>query len=88
MENPDLTGDERFGTAVNWGNYEGANAVSWSFMGVLGHDLLTSGDRFAVSGGVGVGFQEGRGDDTWGGRVGAQWTWGHKPVAYAAAPSK
>ena len=84
MENPDLVGDERFGMAMNWGNFEGANALGWTVQGVLGRDWLVSGSRWAVSGGFGVGFAEGRGDDVWGGRVGAQWTWGHKPVAYAA----
>ena len=84
MENPDLTGNERFGVAMNYGNFEGANALSWTFAGVIAQDFLTSGGRFAVGGGFGVGFAEGAGDDVWGGRVGAQWTWGHKPVAYAA----
>jgi hypothetical protein len=51
-------------------------------MGVLGYDVLSRGDRVAVSGGFGVGFEEGYGDDVWGGRVGAQWTWGRKPVPY------
>jgi hypothetical protein len=40
--------------------------------------------------GFGVGFEDGNnngfhgssGDDVWGGSVGAQWTWGRKPVPY------
>ena len=59
-------------------------------MGVLGYDVLSRGDRVAVSGGFGVGFEDGNnngfhgssGDDVWGGRVGAQWTWGRKPLPY------
>ena len=82
MENPDLTGNERFGVAMNYGNFEGASALSWSAMGVLGYDVLSFGDRIAVSGGFGVGFEEDDGDDVWGGRVGAQWTWGRKAVPY------
>ena len=83
MENPDLTGNERFGVAMNYGNFEGASALSWSAMGVLGYDVLSRGDRVAVSGGFGVGFEDGNaGDDVWGGRVGAQWTWGRKAVPY------
>ena len=78
IENPDLTGNERFGVAMNYGNFEGASALSWSAMGVLGYDVLSRGDRVAISGGFGVGFEEGAGDDVWGGRVGAQWTWGRK----------
>jgi hypothetical protein len=82
MENPDLTGNERFGVAMNYGNFEGASALSWSAMGVLGYDVFSRGDRIAVSGGFGVGFEEDNGDDVWGGRVGAQWTWGRKAVPY------
>ena len=82
MENPDLTGNERFGVAMNYGNFEGASALSWAGTGVLGYDVLSRGDRIAVSGGFGVGFAENNGDDVWGGRVGAQWTWGRKAVPY------
>ena len=59
IENPDLIGNERFGVAMNYGNFEGASALSWSAMGVLGYDVLSRGDRVAVSGGFGVGFEEG-----------------------------
>jgi hypothetical protein len=76
MENPDLTGDERFGVATHWGGFEGANALSLSMTGVLGHDFVSRGDRVAVSGGFGVGFNDDAGDDVWGGRAGVQWTWG------------
>jgi hypothetical protein len=74
MENPDLTGNERFGVAANWGTFEDANAVGLSLMGVVARDLFTSGDRAAISGGFGIGFEEGEGDDVYGGRVGVQWT--------------
>jgi hypothetical protein len=89
---PDLTGNERFGVSANWGNFEGANAFGMGLEGVLAYDVFTRGDRFAVTGGWGVGFEDGNNghngfgsndDDTvFGGRVGAQWTWGHKPAAY------
>jgi hypothetical protein len=45
-----------------------------ALMGVLGHNFVTENDRVAVSGGFGVGFSEGDGDDVFGGRVGLQWT--------------
>lgn len=77
MENPDLVGNERFGIAANWGHYEGANAFSASMIGVLGHNVFSTGDRVAVSGGIGVGFENGRGDTTVGGRAGVQWTFGN-----------
>jgi hypothetical protein len=74
MENPDLTGNERFGMAANWGNFEGANALGLSLMGVVGNNFVTKGDRVSISGGFGVGFEEGDGDNVYGGRVGLQWT--------------
>jgi hypothetical protein len=96
---PDLTGNERFGVSANWGGFEGANAFGMGFEGVLWNNFLTQGGRLAVTGGFGVGFQNGNNnsifgqhefgsseDTVWGGRVGAQWTWGHSPVAYAAPP--
>jgi hypothetical protein len=62
MQNPDLVANERFGLAANWGTFDGANAMSASVMGVLGRDFLFTGSRLAVSGSVGVGFQNGGGD--------------------------
>ena len=77
--NPDLTGDERFGVTANWGNFAGADAFGMGLEGVLGHDWITRGDRVAVTGGWGVGFADGSGSNVYGGRVGAQWTWGGHP---------
>jgi trimeric autotransporter adhesin len=74
ITNPDLTGNEKFGVAANYGNFEGANALGMALMGVLGHNFVTVNDRVAVSGGFGVGFDNGSGDDVFGGRVGLQWT--------------
>jgi hypothetical protein len=76
MANPDLTGNERFGMAANWGRFEDADALSVTAMGVLAHNLVTKGDRVALAGGFGAGFDEGRGDTVYGGRLGMQWTWG------------
>jgi hypothetical protein len=93
MEGPDLTGNERFGVSANWGNFDGENAFGMGFIGVLGEG--SRGGRWAVTGGFGVGFTDddnggnnfghsfgSEDDNVWGGRVGGQWTWGHKPVAY------
>jgi hypothetical protein len=68
MENPDLTGDEKFGLAFNYGNFDGASAIAGSVMGVLWDNGAA---RFAVSGGLGYGFET----QTVGGRVGGQLTW-------------
>ena len=78
---PDLTGHERFGISASYGNFEGASAFGMGFEGVLGYDVLTRGDRIALTGGWGVGFPDG-GDDVFGGRVGGQWTWGAAPHPY------
>jgi hypothetical protein len=40
----------------------------------MGYNVFTDGDRVAVSGGVGVGIDNGRGGNVVGGRVGAQIT--------------
>jgi hypothetical protein len=74
IENPDLVGNEKFGIAANWGSFENANGLGVSLMGVLGHNFFVKGDRAAISGGIGVGFDEGTGDDVYGGRIGIQWT--------------
>jgi hypothetical protein len=98
MAGPDLTGNERFGMSANWGNFDGANGFGMGFEGVVANDLLITGGRFAITGGFGVGFVDnghndtfgnsfgGNSDNVWGGRVGGQWTWGHKAVAYAVPP--
>ena len=77
--NPDLTGNESFGMTANWGNFDGSNAFGMGFEGVVGHGWITRGDRVAVTGGFGVGFVDGNGDNVFGGRVGGQWTWGGAP---------
>jgi hypothetical protein len=74
MEAPDLVGSEKFGFALNWGNFEGSNALSGSVAGVLGNNVFTDGDRVAMSAGFGVGFENGSGKSVYGGRLGLQWT--------------
>ena len=74
MENPSLATGERFGIATAWGTFAGAHALTASAMGVVGEDLLTDGDRVAVFAGFGAGFEHGRGESVYGGRVGMQWT--------------
>lgn len=71
LQNPDLVGNESFGMAVNWGGFDSSNALGIAATGVLGHDLFGGGDRLAIAGGVGFGFDQ----DTVGGRLGAQLTW-------------
>ena len=51
---------------------------AWALRECFGYDMLTRGDRIALTGGFGVGFVDGDNlsnsnsdDDVWGGRVGA-----------------
>ena len=53
MANPDLVGTESFGIAANWGHFDGVNAFAFSAMGVLDRDLFGSGERLAISAGIG-----------------------------------
>jgi hypothetical protein len=59
--------------ATNWGNFEGANALGLSMIGVLASNVISQNDQVAISGGFGVGFDYGQGDNVYGGRVGLQW---------------
>jgi hypothetical protein len=74
MENPDLVGAEAFGIAGNVATFQGAYAMSFSAMGVIGHDVFQEGDRVAVSASGGIGFPNGSGAAVAGARVGLQWT--------------
>ena len=71
LHDPDLVAGEKFGLKLNWGAYEGGNALALTAAGVLGYNVLTPGDRLAVSGGMGWGLDQSQ----IGGRVGVQLTW-------------
>jgi trimeric autotransporter adhesin len=71
MQNPDLVGGEKFGVAVNWGDFAGYNAVAVTAQGVIGHDWVAQGDRVALTGGIGFGTDH---SGEVAGRVGVQWT--------------
>ena len=80
LENPDLVGNERFGLAGNVAFWEDNVALGFTAMGVLGHNFLGAGERWALSGGVGFTIKEesygGRSSQSSvGGRAGLQITW-------------
>lgn len=54
LAGPDLNGGDRFGIAVNWGQFEGSNAIGFSAAGVLADDLFGS-TRLGIAGGVAFG---------------------------------
>lgn len=53
---------------LNWGNYEGENALGLTAIGGLSDNF--AGGRLSVGGGVGWGMQQ----NSFGGRAGLQWT--------------
>jgi len=80
LENPDLVGNERFGIAANLGFFEGNVALGVSMMGVLGHNFTGNGERWALSGAVGVSldneeFGGHSAGSTVAGRAGVQVSW-------------
>ena len=80
LENPDLVGNEKFGLAANLGFFEGNTALGVALMGVLGQNFAGYGERWAVSGGVGVSLNENEfgnqgTDRTVAGRAGVQVSW-------------
>jgi hypothetical protein len=80
VENPDLVGNETFGLSANVGFFEGNTALGIAAMGVLGHDFMGGGERWALAGGVGFSLNEqdygGHSTDrTVGGRAGVQVSW-------------
>ena len=80
LENPDLVGNERFGMSANLGFFEGNTALGVALMGVLGHNFVGEGERWALSGGVGLSLNENNfggqdTDRTVAGRAGVQVSW-------------
>ena len=65
---PDLVTNETFGISLQWGGFEGSSALGGGVTGVVYRD-----DKFrmALTGGLGVGLDEG----SVGGRAGGQLTW-------------
>lgn len=55
---------------MNFGTLNGANVVGFAATGVLARDLLSEGDRLAITGGFGIGRSQ-----TMGGRIRAQLSW-------------
>jgi len=65
---PDLRANESFGMSLQWGGFEGSSAIGGGVTGVI---YQGEKYRMALTGGVGVGLDEG----TVGGRAGGQITW-------------
>jgi hypothetical protein len=62
---------------MNWGGFDGANAVGLTATGLLRKDVFTRGDRLTLSGGVGWGESSvtGYSERTAGGHAGMQLDW-------------
>ena len=79
LEAPDLAAGERFGMRMGIGNFDGkAHAMGFSAIGLLGRDLVVSGDRLVFNGGIGWGNSQFMGYEQNGivaGRAGLQLSW-------------
>ncbi|WP_037240455.1 YadA-like family protein [Rhodomicrobium udaipurense] len=71
IQTPDLVAGEKFGVSVNFGTYDGSNAIGIGLQGVLGKNLFGAGERIAATGGVGFSTER----DNVAGRAGLQFTW-------------
>jgi hypothetical protein len=69
VQNPVLTGGDRFGVAVNFGDFAGNNAVGAAAVGILDKNFFGGGEKFGLTGGFGVSNNQAAG------RVGMQLTW-------------
>jgi hypothetical protein len=77
LSDPSLRDSEKFGVKINYGGFDGANAVGLSTIGELGKNVLSNGDRLTLSGAVGWGSSNvnGYNQSVAGGRAGLQLTW-------------
>jgi hypothetical protein len=71
IADPVLLSGDTFGLRVNWGNFEGRNAIGISTMGLLSVNAFGGGEKLSVGAGIGVGL----GDASVGGRAGLQLSW-------------
>ena len=77
LADPSLKGTEIFWVKINWGGFDGANAVGVSTVGVLANNLFLQGDRLTITGAAGWGEAtiSGYNSSVAGGRAGIQLTW-------------
>jgi trimeric autotransporter adhesin len=69
VQNPVLTGSDRFGVSVNWGEFAGSSAFGAAAVGIVGQNLLGTGEKLGLTGGIGGS------NNQVAGRVGLQLTW-------------
>ncbi|MEQ1714251.1 MAG: hypothetical protein ABL908_23015, partial [Hyphomicrobium sp.] len=71
IADPVLLSGDTFGVRVNWGNFEGRNALGLSAIGLLSANAFGGGEKVSVGAGIGIGL----GDGSIGGRAGLQLSW-------------
>ena len=69
VQNPVLTGSDRFGVAVNFSDFAGNSAVGATAVGILAQNVFGGGEKFGLTGGFGTSSNQTAG------RVGVQLTW-------------
>ena len=77
LSDPTLGGRDRFGVKVNYGTYDGANAMGMSASGLLYSGLFNMKNALTASGAIGYGSASVQGytKNVVGGDAGLQLTW-------------
>jgi hypothetical protein len=77
LSDPSIADNQRFGIKMNWGGFDGANAVGFSAAGVLARGLVAKEDSLTLSGAGawGEASAEGYNKSTFGGRASLQFAW-------------
>ncbi len=69
VQNPTLTGGDRFGITFNWGAFDSNNAFGMAAIGIIGQNMFGAGEKMGLTGGFGFT------DRQVAGRAGVQFTW-------------
>ena len=77
LSDPTIAFNQRFAIKMNWGGFDGANAIGFSAAGVLARGMLTREDSLTLSGAAAWGEASfnGYSKSTAGGRASLQFAW-------------
>jgi hypothetical protein len=60
LATPDRTGNQTWAVAVNWGNFEGYNAISASAIAAVAHNVFGYNDMISIGGAIGGSTERGQ----------------------------
>ena len=77
LADPILADTQHFAVKLNWGGFDGANAVGVTAAGLVRRGFISKNDQLTLSAGVGYGESSvtGYSQSTVGGHAGAQLAW-------------